>query len=144
MAFVDLNDYLLQTYGTLDLAQMQSEIVFADGPRSVGEIMATATQQLSSGAIVNVTTGEVLQQAGVGQVTIPLMVNTVIPQDDSMASILAALEQARINRYGTAELGAVRRVGGSGIVNEMSGVRPGFLPRIVLPVGARKERGWPG
>lgn len=132
--------FLLETYGSADpramynadYSNVASEIPGYEGTL-VTDLMAEAMQNSPGASAVGNTAAAMTNP-------VPL---AIIPTDASMGAILAALTEFRFRKYGSTELGEVRRVSNVGIVNEQSGVRPGALPRIVLPIGARKERGYP-
>jgi len=55
---------------------------------------------------------------------------------------LAILHAYANSVYGSSDLGVVRR-SSEVLENEPSGIRPGTMPRIVIPMWARNERGSP-
>lgn len=77
------------------------------------------------------------QQPPTNVITMPVQ---VIPGDPG--GYVASLRTFAMAAFGSAEPGAVVRVR-SALVNEPSGVRPGVLPRVQIPVSVRKSRGVP-
>lgn len=59
-----------------------------------------------------------------------------------LASGLAILRSYSASAYGSAELGVIRR-SSEVLENEPTGIRPGTMERIVIPVWARNFRGSP-
>lgn len=72
------------------------------------------------------------------------VITMVIPGGGDTGAALAQLQEYRYAVYGLPpnKLGEVR-TSSSVLVGERTGVRPGVLPRIVLPEWARRERGSP-
>lgn len=72
------------------------------------------------------------------------MITTVIIPTDGAGGAVGGLNAYRMSEYGLPanKLGDVRS-SSTVLVGERTGVRPGVLPRIVLPIWARNDRGGP-
>lgn len=72
------------------------------------------------------------------------IITVIIPGEAPAGSALAQLNDWRFNTYGLpANKLAEVRTSSNALVGEPTGVRPGTLPRIVMPEWARRQRGSP-
>jgi len=122
------------------------QIARAAGENYVVEPAAQTPTPWVSPAITSLT-------GGVGSAQPGVMVNQIVSQSvlagawtgfnpGDLAGGLAILRSYSASTYGSADLGVVRR-SSEVLENEPSGIRPGTLERIVIPVWARRERGSP-
>lgn len=90
------------------------------------------------------------QTTAQGNATLPLpiapvnVITMVIPPINDVGGALGSINAYRMSEYGLPanKLGDVR-TSSTALVGERTGIRPGVLPRIVLPIWARQDRGSP-